>query len=216
MTTFKGVGSMENGRIDGVVNFPGGVYGDLNVNGVTTAEGPLEAALLDITGVFTARSDVSCETLSTDGVATIDGNLRCALLDIDGVVTVHGSKIEADRIICDGILTTDGQVSADTIDAQGFINAAEIVGDRISIQSFTRSFFFRMWVKLKLAVGSHDFSKVDLIEATTVSLRGVHANKVSGHDITIGPGCIIDTIDASGTLHIDQDALVTTIVDNKK
>jgi uncharacterized membrane protein YgcG len=206
---------MKNGRVDGVINFPGGVYGDLNINGVSTVEGPLEAAHLDIDGVFNARSDVCCESLNTAGVVTIDGNLRVKTANIDGVVTVHGSKIEADRIIGTGVLTTDGQVSADYIDSQGFINAREIVGDHISIQSFTKSFFFKMWIKLKEAVGSLDYSIVDLIEATTVNLRGVHAHMVSGHDVSIGPHCVIDRVDASGRLFIDQDAEVKEIVESE-
>ena len=213
--SFKGVGNMENGRIDGVVTFPGGVYGDLDINGVTTVEGPLEAGKLDIDGVFNARSDLSCLSIKASGVVTVDGNLRAQTANIQGVVTVHGNKVEADRIICDGILSTDGQVSADRIDASGFINAKEIVGDNISIQSYTRSFFFRMWISLKEAVGSKDYSKVDLIEATTINLRGVHAHTVSGHDVTIGPGCRIDRVDASGKLDIDQDAEVKEIVENE-
>lgn len=212
--SFKGVGNMENGRVDGVISFEGGVYGDLEINGVATVEGPLEAGMLDIDGVFNARKDVHCKGLETSGVVTIDGNLRTKVADIDGVVTVHGPKMEADRIVCDGVLTAAGQVSADFIDAQGFINATEIVGDQITIQSFTKSFFFRMWVKLKEAVGTQDYSKVTLIEATTINLRGVHAHTVSGHDITIGPACRIDKVDASGKLSIDQDAEVIEIIDN--
>lgn len=213
--SFKGVGNMENGRIDGVISFEGGVYGDLNINGVATAEGPLEAGVVDIDGVFNARSDLSCQSLKTSGVATIDGNLRIKTMDVDGVVTVHGSKVEADRIVCDGVLTADGQISADSISANGFINAKEIVGDTISIQSYTRSFFFQMWIKFKNAIGSQDYSKVDLIEATTINLRGVHAHTVSGHDITIGPACRIDKVDASGKLSIDQDAEVMEVIENK-
>lgn len=212
--SFRGVGNMENGRVDGVITFDGGVYGDLNINGVATADGPLEAGHLDIDGVFNARSDVNCQDIKTSGVVTIDGNLRTKSANVDGVVTVHGSKVEADRIVCEGVLTADGQVSADFIDAQGFINAKEIVGDHITIQSFTRSFFFRMWVKLKEAVGSQDYSVVDLIEATTINLRGVHARTVSGHDIVIGPGCKINKVDASGTLNIDNDAEVAEIIGN--
>ncbi|MDR1358111.1 MAG: hypothetical protein LBJ48_01970 [Coriobacteriales bacterium] len=214
--SFKGVGNMENGRIDGVVSFAGGVYGDLNINGVVTAEGPLEAAEVDIDGVFDARSDLSCQQLKTAGVVTIGGNLRAQTMNIDGIVTTYGSKVEADRIICDGILTADGQISADRIDANGFIDAREIVGDNISIQSHHRSFLFKMWTKFKEAVGSKTHSKVDLIEATTVNVRGVHAHTVSGHDITIGPACIIDKVDASGRLSIDPDAEVREIVQNKE
>ena len=214
MAKFRGVGNMEDGRIDGVVSTPGGVYGDLNINGVVTIEGPLEAGNLDIDGVFNSRSDVSCTTLNCNGVATLDGNLRATLLDIDGVVTIHGKKIEADRIMCDGVLSTEGQVSADNIDANGIINASEIVGDRISIQSYKKSFLFDVWVKLNEVFGSRSISKINLIEATTINLRGVHAQTVSGHDVTIGPKCKIDTVDASGTLYIDSSAEVKTVIQN--
>lgn len=206
---------MENGRVDGVVSFAGGVYGDLNINGVVTIDGPLEAGKLDVDGVVNARSDISCQLFNCDGVATIDGNLRTSLIDIDGVVTIHGSKVEADRIMCDGVLSTEGQVSADNIDANGIINASEIVGDRISIQSFKKSFLFDVWVKLNEAFGSRSVSRINLIEATTINLRGVHAHTVSGHDVTIGPKCKIDTVDASGTLYIDSEAEVRTVIENK-
>lgn len=210
-SSFSGVGNMQNGRVDGVVSFPGGVYGDLNINGVATAEGPIETLNLDISGVFNARSDVHCQELITTGVVTIDNNLRAKTVKIDGVVTVHGNKVEADRIVCEGVLTASGQISADFIDAQGFINAPEIVGDHLSIQSRSRSFFFKMWVKIKEAVGS-THSKVGLIEATTINLRGVHAHTVSGQDITIGPDCFIDRVEASGKLFIDNEAEVTEVI----
>ncbi len=212
MVSFKGVGSVENGNVNGVVIFPGGDYGDLNVNGVATVQGPLQAGVLDIDGVFHGQNDVTCENLKTTGVVNIDGNLQTTLANIQGVVSVHGNKVEADRIVCDGVLNVGGQVSADTIDAQGFINAEEIVGDRISIQSHTSSFFFKMWTKLKEAVGNQNHSIVDLIEATTVNLRGVHARTVSGQDITIGPGCKIDKVDASDKLFIDEDAEVGIVI----
>jgi len=216
MGSFKGVGNMDNGRVDGVISFPGGVYGDLNINGVANVEGPLEAGQLDIDGVFNAHSDINCHTLNCKGVTTVDGNLRGALLDIDGVVTVHGDKVEADRIMCDGVLSTGGQVSADNIDAHGIVNAHEIVGDRISIQSYKKSFLFDVWVKLNEAFGSRSISEIALIEATTINLRGVHAHTVSGHDITIGPRCKIDTVDASGRLYIDSDAEVSTVIANSE
>lgn len=209
--SFRGVGNFENGRIDGVMSFPGGIYENLDINGVATAEGPLEALSLDISGVFDGRSDVTTNTLKTTGVVTINNNLRVTSANIDGVVTVHGPAVEAERIICDGILTASGRVSAKEIDAQGYINAREIVGESISIQSHTRSFFYKIWTNLKEAVGSQDYSKVDLIDANTVTLRGVHAGTVRGRVVSIGPGCRVDRVSALESLHIDPDAVVTEV-----
>jgi len=214
-TKFAGSGTLKTaGRssIDGVVTFPGGTFDDLKVNGVCTSEGSIEAVSLDIDGVFTAKGDVCAERLDCDGVTTIEGNLRVKKADIDGVISIHGDKVEADYIVCDGVLTAANQISADVIEADGFINAKEIVGDRIVIKSFRKSTFFSLFLKIKQALQDPDFSKIDLIEATTIELRGVRAKAVNGQDIIIGPACIIDRVDCSGKLEIDPDARVGEVV----
>ena len=214
-TKFAGSGVIrDSGRsnIDGVVTFPGGKYDELKVSGVCTAEGSIEANSLDVDGVFTAKGDVYADRLDCDGVTTIEGNLRARKADIDGVTTVNGDKVEADHIICDGVLTAKNQISADVIEADGFINAKEIVGDRIVIKSFRKSTFFNLFLKIKQALNDPDFSKIDLIEATTIELRGVRAKAVNGQDIIIGSACIIDRVDCSGKLTIDPDAQVAEIV----
>ena len=214
-TKFAGSGVIRDtgkSRIDGVVTFPGGKYEELHVSGVCTAEGPIEADSLTIDGVFTAKSDVSVGKLDCDGVTTIEGNLRAKKADIDGVTTVNGSNVEADHIKCDGVLSAKNQISADLIEAEGFINAKEIVGDRIVIRSFRKSTFFNLYLKIKETFMGPDFSKIDLIEATTIELRGVRAKEVNGQNIVIGPACIIDRVDCSGALTIDADAKVGEII----
>jgi len=212
--SFSGFGSAGKNRIDGLFNFPGGTYEDLVVDGVCTSEGPLEAHSIKIDGVFKAKSDVKADILDCDGVVTIEGNLRAGKVDVDGTVSVKGDKVEADVIKCDGILTAENQVSADIIEANGFINAREIVGDRIVIKSFKKSFFFKVFLKAREAFIHSDYSKVDLIEATTIELRGVKAKTVSGHDVIIGPACIIQKVDCSGNLSIDSTATVGVVVGN--
>jgi len=214
-TKFAGSGVIkDSGRsvIDGVVTFPGGKFDELKVSGVCTAEGSIEANILNVDGVFTAKGDVCADRLDVDGITTIEGNLRAKFADIDGVTTVNGDKVEADRIVCDGVLTAKNQISADLIEADGFINAREIVGDRIVIKSFRKSTFFSLYLKIKQALKVADFSKIDLIEATTIELRGVRAKVVSGQDIIIGSACIIDRVDCSGKLTIDPDAQVGEVV----
>jgi cytoskeletal protein CcmA (bactofilin family) len=208
----KGTGSASRNHLEGVMTLPGGVFDDLSVNGVITILSDLEARRLDLDGVFTCAGNVRADNLDCDGVATIEGNLRVKTVDIDGVLTLNGSKVEADRITCDGVLSIRGQVSADIIEADGFLNAYEIVGDRVTIRSFRKSFFLRTWTRIKESFSGNIFSKVDLVEATTISLQGVHAKTVSGHDVYIGPACKIDRVDCSGALAIDPDAEVGEIV----
>jgi cytoskeletal protein CcmA (bactofilin family) len=195
------------------MTIPGGVFGNLDIDGVVTIDGDLEAAHLDIDGVFTCRGSIKADSLDCDGVATIEGDLRTKTADVDGVLTLKGSRVEADFIKCDGVLSIPGQVSADVIEADGFLNAREIVGDRVTIGSFRKSYFLiKLWRRAKEAVGVNDFSKIDLIEATTVSIQGVHAQSVNGHDVTIGRGCKVDRVDCTGTLVVDPTAEVAEIV----
>ena len=205
-------GEKKRNTFEGVVTFPGGRFDELRVDGVCVAEGAIDADTLDVNGVFTAKSDVRADELDCDGVIAIEGNLRVKKANIDGVITVHGDKVEADYIRCDGVLSAKGQVSADIIEADGFINATEIVGDKITIKSFRKSAFFKLFMKIREAFTDSDFSKIDLIEATTIELRGVRAKTVSGQDVTIGPLCVIGRVDCSGELRIDAEATVKEIV----
>ena len=204
---FSGTGTAAGGKIEGVGTVSGGYYSDLKIDGVCTVEGDLEAESLHINGVCTCNGNVEAKEFDCDGVLTINGNLRAGVMDVDGVVTVKGPKIEADRIDCDGVLSVEGEISADIIEANGKLNATEIVGDRIKIKSYWKrglvSLLFKIGEKANL-----QFSVVDLIEGTTVELRGVRAKSVNGHDVYIRKNCNIDRVFASGELSIDPSSQI--------
>ena len=212
---FNGVGSMTGSKIEGVGTITGGVFSELRIDGVCTVEGDLEAESLRINGVCTCKGDIEAKNFDCDGVLTIQGNLRAGKAEIDGVVTVNGSKVEADLIDCDGILSVNGEISADVIDADGKINAREIVGDRITIRSYWKNNLLKVLFKLGEKTNMK-FSSIDLIEGTTVELRGVRAESVSGQDVHIGKNCEIGRVDASGELKIHSSAEVDEIVKQDK
>ena len=198
--------------VEGVMVFGGGEFDALRVKGICTSEGPIQAGRLDVNGVFTAQGNVHADDFICEGIVTIEGNLRVKKANIEGVTTVQGDKVEADRIRCGGVLTVGNQLSADLIEADGFINAREIVGDRIYIRSYRRGGIFNVLTKVREAFTDLDYSKIDLIEATTIELRGVRAKSVNGQDIKIGPYCVIDRVDCSGLLEIDPGAKVGEVI----
>lgn len=211
---FNGIGNASPGKIEGVVTVQGGVYANLSIDGVVTVEGDLEADNLTINGVCTCKGGIVCDDFSCDGVLTVTGDIRADLIDVDGIVSINGEKAEADRIVCDGVIKIDGEVSADVIEADGLIDAKEIVGDRVTIKSYRKNGLTRLMLKIGEKVGIHalSHSSIEMIEATTVDLRGVHAKFVSGHDVTIRSYCKIDRVECGGALHIDPDARVGEIV----
>ena len=208
-----GIGKSDKNKFGGVGTIPGGVYQKLDIEGVYTIEGDIKADELNIDGVCTCNGNVEAELFECDGVLTISGNLRAGKADVDGVVTVNGNKIEADRIDCDGLLSVDGEISADVIDADGKLNAKEIVGDRIRIKSYWKRGLAALIFKIgEKNSKSMKFSVVDLIEGTTVELRGVRAKSVNGQNVTIEKNCSIDRVSASGELSINPKSIVGEVV----
>ena len=207
---FSKAGNAADGRLDGVSTIQGGVYGKLRINGVCTVEGDLEAESLDIDGVCTCMGSVTAKKFDCDGVLKVKGNMRLGKADVDGVVTVEGNKIEADEIKCDGVVNVAGEISADVINANGKINAEAIVGDFIAIKSYWKTRLGRLLLLIGEKINTKQ-SVVDLIEGTTVELRGVRAKSVNGHDVTIGKNCEVDRVDASGILYIDPTSRVTEV-----
>lgn len=179
--------------------------GEMGVSGSFRCDGALACASLRVSGSLKCAGPFHGGAVSCSGSMEAGGDVAVSRLDVSGVFTVkEGTKIEADEIHCSGSIKIDGQISADKVVARGFVEAREVVGDSVSIRSqLTHAYLAVLFPKLS--------SRVGLIEATTVELRGVTAETVNGRDVTIGPGCTIERLDCSGTLSIDPTASITTI-----
>lgn len=197
---------METLRIDGIRTIDGGEYDRVQVDGIGKCRGNIKTRTIDIDGMFRCEGSVEAEQFDCDGTVKISGNVRAGRIDIDGIMTVTGgTKIESGEIYCDGIIRINGEISADRIEADGCISACEIVGEYIRIHSHGH------WLMSFLGFAR---SKIDLIEATGIELRGVVAGTVNGRNIVIGPGCKIENLDCSGKLRVSPKAQVGTISGN--
>ncbi len=193
---------MHDYNMEGIGKINGGEFATVTVDGVGTCTDDLKAETMRINGVFNCRGSLEAGFLQTDGTANVHSHIRAKKVVVEGMLTVRDEgKIEAEEIECDGVIKA-GEISADVINAEGFINAREIVGDRIMIKSMNHKvvrFFTRR------------FSHIELIEATSIELQGVVAKAVNGQDIVIGPNCMIDSIDCSGTLTVHKSSSVKTM-----
>lgn len=191
---------MNDIHIDGISTLQGGSYGKVSLDGVVKCREPLQAEELHIDGIFRCEAGIQTGVFDCDGIAKLNGDVKAASFKIDGMLKITGgTRLEADSINCDGMIRINGEISADTIRADGYISADEIVGDDIRIHSCAPRLFRRKK------------SRIKLIEATTVELRGVTADTVNGKDIIIGPRCRIGQVDCSGTLQVDRRAKVGNI-----
>jgi cytoskeletal protein CcmA (bactofilin family) len=213
---------MNDIKIDGRGTMNGGTYGDVRVNGSGDCDGDILAQSVEINGMFKCRGAIEAKSFVCDGTTALydsltadridvdgafkiegDGGIRAKTIDCDGAMRLKGNgNIEADTIRCDGFISTEGEVSADKMDINGMLKAREIVGDEIKIRSHMNKFIKHFFSK---------YSEVGLIEATTVDVSGVLAKSVSGHNVRIGPKCMIDHVICNGTLSISKKAEIKEI-----
>ncbi|MCL2438867.1 MAG: hypothetical protein FWC99_07355 [Coriobacteriia bacterium] len=199
---------MQKTDFDGILSIAGGTYEHLSIDGICNSSGNLTAKILEVKGILNCDMNLDAGKFDCDGVANVKGNMRSDHVEIDGFVNIGrksgSAKLEATEIHCRGIITVlgSGEISADLIDAEGYINASEIVGEKVVIKS--QPSILMKWL-------AHKWSKVDTIEATTIDLVSVTAHVVNGHDITIGENCVIDKLDCSGRLVIHPTATIKEI-----
>lgn len=228
-----GVVRADSMEINGVFTCEGRLdAGEAEIDGAATLSSGAGIEQLSVDGSLKvgapAREEdpaLECCQVECDGTLDVNGRMTAKTVQVDGTLVVHGPSLECDSLECDGALTVNGQVSADTVEVEGAISAQEIVGDRVYITSHaSHGFYFSINGKhiVDAKFGGFTFgsrrdrpsSHIGLIEATTIQLEDVTADTVNGTDVTIGPGCVIESLDCNGTLSIDPSAMVKNITGN--
>ena len=191
-------------KIGGVSTIGGGKYDELVVDGVITANGDLEAESISVDGVVTVNGKLESRSfIRINGVVTVNGGLRAELVDVDGVITIK-KDVEADHVKINGVVSAKAQISADLVEGRGMISAEEIVGEKVILhceEKKRRLFFSRKGQK----------PWVRIIEATEIDVDGIQCQNLNGHNIVIGPQCIVENVDCSGKLSIAPEAQVKNI-----
>jgi len=190
--------------IDGVSNIDGGEYDEISIKGVSECKGDLKAKTLAMEGILKSRGSVNADLLNCNGILEVKSNIKAETIKLEGIVKSIG-KIEANQITGKGLIFSKAEISADVINIEGILKATEVVGDSITLKPYNEGVLTRVWRK---------YSKLELVEATTIHLVRAYVKNVNGKDITIGPKCKVENIDCSGTLSIDKTAVVKNITGN--
>lgn len=209
---------MNNYSIEGIGSMNGGQFMDLRIEGVGSNKGDIKADKIVVEGVFKSTGYIETNLLDCEGVCDFYGNIRAKRITIEGVINMKDNqKMEAESLYCEGLLNTGGDLFVDSLKAAGCLKVKGIYGDNIEINSHgkTMNGFKKLLEKINLISNSCG-SKITTIEATTIQLSGVSAQTVNGHEIVIGPGCEIDTVDCTGTLKIHESSKVMHIIGAKE
>ncbi len=185
-------------RCEGIGSINGGTYDRLHVEGVFNAKGPIKANQISGEGVMKFPA-LSAETLTLEGVTKVNGLLEAGSCNSEGV-------LRAGAIIVSGDLYSDGIVNTTILQADN----ATLLHNRKkeSVRPFTRvrAFFSGRDVQEEKDARIRD------IEANKLHIEDYSVQKITGKDVVIGKGCVVDKVIATASLKIHKSAQVKDFI----
>ena len=185
-------------RCEGIGSVNGGTYDRLYVEGVFNAKGPIKANQVNGEGVMNF-SALSAETLTLEGVTKVNGLLEAGSCNCEGV-------LKAGAIMVSGDLYSDGVVNTTMLQA----DSATLLHNRRreSIRPFTRVRAFFSGRDLQ----DEKNARIRDIEANKLVIEDYSVQKITGKDVIIGKGCVVDKVIATASLKIHKTAQVKDFI----
>ncbi len=186
---------------------------ELKVSGKLSTAGRVEVSDFQVSGKYNSETLI-VQQGQISGMATIKKSLSAHQLNVSGILVV-GDTIEAEQIKVTGRLTCEGFINAEKVELEGKsgstfneIGASEVKIIRYPTGHPINSVIFSMINGVSEMFGASRKVSGNLIEADHVYVEAARIKKISGHDIVIGPDCVIDEIEYTGTLMVDKESTV--------
>lgn len=214
---------MQDAKIDGMGTIHGGEYREVSIGGMGKLKGDIIAEKININGMFKSNGEIEANQFICDGFGRVFKNIKVKSAKISGALKVRRAKFEADNITCDGVITCNREVSADEIYIDGSCSISRMYGDKITIRNkngglenskIPTKFLMltNMYLGRKLSL-SH--SLVDVIECTDLEASGLKAKVVKAQNVTLSNDCIIENLECSGKVIIDDTCKIGNIPNNQ-
>lgn len=230
--------TLDNLKVHGDGSFLGGVYNNIKIHGAANFSGDTSANTITATGSCTTNGDLHCKTiLSIHGKYDINGNVTSKLMKLNGACDITGDahietsknkgrlsiekNFSGEQLFNKGDLIVHGNVNFETFVSDGRfrINGLLNAGEINIIPTFLTSTVKEIGgesitIRLRKSIASilpfisRGRVEAELIEGDTIYLENTHAKVVRGHNIEIGPNCVIDTIECSGKYILSADSTV--------
>lgn len=208
-------------QLSGMGKASGGIYNNVQLDGMTTINGDIEckkfmcngkgkvngdiqAEYVSIQGLCNIEGDIKATTVQIDGKAKLDGDLTGEQINLNGVARIDGD-CEAESFAADGAFSIDGLLNAGIIEIKlrSKCSVEEIGGEQITVKKEKSGSNFNIIGSIFPAE-----LKAESIEGDQIYLEYTKAELVRGNEITIGPGCDIETIEYRIGLFIDDSSKV--------
>ncbi|MDD6489081.1 MAG: hypothetical protein PUG48_04625 [Clostridia bacterium] len=228
--------------INGMENITNKKFDNVIVNGAAIFPDGFQALRVQVDGTVRCNGDFVCESIRCNGSSRFFGGMDIKELYCEGSLISSGTQpvkigqiycngatkffsdiltdtidisgslntekdcnLTAQKIFCDGSIIVNGDINADMLNADGYIFANTINSKKVYINS-------QPGRKLKKLLTRKPDTAISLISADEIELINVKASKVVGKNIKIGSGCVIESVECSGELSIDENAVVSEIL----
>ena len=215
-----GMGSINKGNYKDIkINGVGTIQGEteaeaIKIDGKAKGLGKIKCEKLEVNGYFTNYDDIDINiNCKVNGYQKVKGNIKGNHLEVNGrllaekevsfdKVQVNGEFLtigdcKCEEFYLDGRARIKGLLSGDNLELNisRLNEIKEIGGEKLSVrrsENYFKVLFFNIQRKGKLICNE--------IEADEIYLEHTECNIVRGRNIEIGKGCIIDTVEYTGTL----------------
>ena len=184
---------------------------DIKISGSSHITGDIKCEEIKVSGSMHIEKSLSGGEISISGSARIDEYLRGEHVRISGGIDIKGD-CESEEFIARGSFQIGGLLNAGSIEigVAGFCSAREIGGERIEVRELGST---GIWNRIISMFTSHSAGlKTDIIEGDDIFLEYTTAKIVRGNNITIGRGCIIETVEYKEKLDIINEGRVANQV----
>lgn len=214
---------MQNAKISGMGSIHGGEYKEVSVEGMGKLKGSIIAEKVTVDGMFKSNGEIDVNEFICDGLGRVFKNIKAKKARVSGVLKIRRAKLEADNITCDGIITCNREVSADEIYIDGVCSVSRMYGDKITIKNKNGGLEnskiptkFLMLTNMYLGRRvSLSHSLVDVIECTDLEASGLKAKVVKAQNVTLSNDCIIENLECSGKVIVDDTCKIGNIPNNQ-
>ena len=190
----SGAGKVEDGSLT--------VHGALACSGAAKVEGSVSAVSGRVSGSLHAEGELKAGKLSASGVCKAEGSISANEINVSGVLKTD-KDVQAEHFTSSGALSIDGLLNAETVEISlsGDSMVHSIGGGKVTVQKKEGSFVI-------LGFKRRNHLTSELIEADEIELEYTDCETVRGVNVHIGPECVIDRVEYSGTLTTDANCTV--------
>lgn len=167
--------------------------GELLINGLMTINDNIDKSKIICNGGASFKGTVTCETLIISGAAEFSKIVKVNELRCNGTATLL-EDLEANVVEVNGVVNSQKEINSEKFRCNGIGNFNSICGESVRINS------------------KDYLTSVNNISATTIFVKGVRINKVSGDYITIGLHSEIELIEYRKSLTIAKGAKIKKII----